>query len=184
MKYGVRYIAIASGPIKNRKKTLLVGIIFRNSYIEGVLSGTVQKDGTDSTARIIRMIKRSRFKDQIRILVFNGIALAGLNIFDPDALEAGLKSSIVLMNRRRQNPKELVHALKEFSRISKTEVKERIRIVKESAAMRPVKINGLFLQSRLYGAYLRDFSGRAFEALRVAHIVASGISTGESKGRL
>ena len=83
MKEGVRYIAIASGPKEKGKDSILVGVVFRNSYIEGLVSSTVKSDGTDSTDKIIRMIKHSKFRDQIRVLLFNGIALAGLNIIDP-----------------------------------------------------------------------------------------------------
>lgn len=34
LKEGVRYIAIASGPIKGAS-TLLIGVIFRDNYIDG-----------------------------------------------------------------------------------------------------------------------------------------------------
>ena len=75
------------------------------------------------------MIRRSRFNEQIKILVFNGIALAGLNIINPDVLEKRLGMSVILLNKRRQNPNELINALNKFSRIRKKEVKERIAIV-------------------------------------------------------
>ena len=45
-------------------------------------------------------------------------------------------------------------------------------------------INGLFIQSNLDNRYIRRFAEKAFEGLRIAHIVASGISKGESKGHL
>ncbi len=184
MKAGVRYIAIASGPIEHGKKSLVVGIIFRNDYMEGALSTSVDADGTDSTDRIIRMIRRSRFKEQIRILIFNGIALAGLNIIEPKILEKSLGVRIILLNRKRQNSKELVKALKEYSRISGDDVEKRIGVVEKYAAVRPVRKNGFYLQSTLDEPYLRAFAGRAFEALRAAHIIARGVSTGESKGAI
>jgi endonuclease V-like protein UPF0215 family len=90
----------------------------------------------------------------------------------------------VLLNRRKQNAKELVNALNEFSRMTKTNVKGRIAIVEDSKSMNALKTNDLFLQSSLDKNYLQKFSKTAFEALRVAHIIARGISTGESKGRL
>lgn len=184
LKEGVRYIAIASGPIGKRAATPLVGIIFREGYIEGLLSARIKADGTDSTERIIKMVGRSRFGEQIRILLFNGIALAGLNIINPAELEKRLHSKVVLLNRRKQNAGELVNALNEFSRATKTDVKERIIIVRESKKLNAVRANGMFLQSSLDESYLKKFAESAFEALRVAHIIARGMSTGESKGRL
>ena len=187
MKSGVRYIAIASGPINKQRrnsKTLLVGMIFREDCLEGVLSTRITSDGTDSTAQIIKMIKGSRFNDQIKILLFNGIALAGLNIINPEILERKLKMKVVLLNRRRQNARQLIRALGEYSRIRKKDVEKRIRVVTDYSSVKILKVKKLFLQSKLEGYYLRNFAGAAFEALRMAHLTASGISQGESKGRL
>lgn len=184
MKRGARYIAIVSGPIAKTKKTLLVGVIFRNDYIEGLLSSKISVDGTDSTDQIIKMICASRFMDQIKVLLFNGIALAGLNIIDTKALEDRLGAKIVLLNKRRQNANELINALKEFSKTNKVDVTKRIDLVDRSRSLVSLKVDILFLQSSLDKAYLRYFAERAFESLRIAHIVASGISKGESKGRL
>jgi uncharacterized protein len=186
VKSGARYIAIASGPIGNRKsrKTILIGIIFRGNYIEGMLSGNVAIDGTDSTRQIIKMIADSRFHDQVRIVLLNGIAVAGLNIVKPKLLEKELRVKVVLLNRRRQNANELIKALKEFARIRKKDANERINIVSEYSKIKILKTRDLFLQSSLEDHYLRNFAEKAFEALRIAHIIASGISKGESKGRI
>lgn len=186
MKRGARFIAIASGPIdKGRKKrALLVGLIFRDSYIEGLLSTSIETEGTDSTRKIISMLNKSRFREQVKVLLFNGIALAGLNIIDPKKLERKLKMRVVLLNKRRQHAKELVMALKRFSESTGANVDGRIRIVESSASMNSLKTNGLYLQSTLDKAYLKSFAANAFEALRIAHIIARGISGGESKGRL
>jgi endonuclease V-like protein UPF0215 family len=185
MKEGVRYIAIASGPIKEKSRnSVLVGVVFRNNYIEGLVSSTIKPDGADSTDKIIRMVRHSRFKDQIRILLFNGIALAGLNVIDLDVLEKRLNSEIILLNRRRQNSKELINALNEFSRLSGQDVDGRIKIVERSSSMRPLHTDGFYLQSSMEDYYLKRFAKNAFEALRIAHIIARGVSTGESKGRL
>jgi uncharacterized protein len=184
VKQGVRYIGITSGPINKGKKSLLVGIIFRDNYIEGLLSSTIDVDGTNSTRKIIKMVKRSRFNGQIRILVLNGIALAGLNIIDPDLLEKALGMRVILLNRRRQNAKELISALRKFSRTKKIDVENRITIVKRYASVKPEVVNGLFLQSTVEMSYVKKFAEKWFEAIRISHIIASGISKGESTGRL
>lgn len=184
MKDKVRHIAIASGPKGKKKRTILVGIIFRDDYVEGVLSTNIGVDGTDSTYRIIKMIEKSRFGDQIKILVFNGIALAGLNVIDPDLLERKLNAKVVVLSKRRQRPDQLVFALQRFSKKTKSDTRKRVEIVREYAAIKPIKLDDVFVQSRLERHYAARFAKRAFESLRMAHIVASGISTGESRGRL
>lgn len=186
MKSGARFIAITSGPIDRakRNKTLIVGAVYRETYIEGLLSTRVTVDGIDSTAQIIKMIKGSRFRDQIRILLFNGIALAGLNIINPKLLEKKLKMNVVLLNRRRQNAKDLINALNESSRITRKNTRERAKVVEEHSSTKILKARNLFLQSGLDDHYLRNFADKAFEALRISHIISRGISSGESKGRL
>lgn len=149
-----------------------------------MLSTIVSIDGTDSTNEIIKMINSSRFKDQIKILLFNGIALAGLNIINPKILEKKLNMKVVLLNKRKQNAKKLIHALNEFSRIHKKNVNGRLQIVKDFSSIKIFKLKNIFIQSKIEDYYLRNFAENAFEALRIAHIIASGISTGESKGRL
>lgn len=183
MKSGIRYIAIASGP-KSGKSTMLIGAIFRDNYMEGLLSTRIDVDGMDSTKKIIGMINRSRFKEQIRIILLNGIALAGLNIIDPSYMEKKLGIRVMLLNRRRQNPKELIKALRGFSRLKGIDVSKRIATVKEYSKVDPLKVNGIYIQSRLEKGHIRSFSEKAFEALRIAHIIARGVSTGESKGRI
>lgn len=181
----MRYVAITSGPInRKRKKTILTGIIFRDNYIEGLLSSDVNIDGADSTAKIIKMIGNSRFKDQIRIVLLNGIAIAGLNIVEPKTIEKRLNARVVLLNKRKQNARELVNALREFSRLSKKDVRRKIRIVEDYSSVKIIKFHGLFLQSGLDENNVKRFAERAFEALRVSHIVSSGVAKGESKGRL
>ncbi|MDE1871303.1 MAG: DUF99 family protein [Candidatus Micrarchaeota archaeon] len=184
MKSGIRYLAIASGPIKNRKDTILIGIVFRNGYIEGLLSTRITVDGTDATGKITKMVRKSRFRDQIRMILFNGIALAGLNVINPNAIEKALGVGIVILNRRRQNPKELTKALDGFSRITGIDTSKRADIVRDYSNVEPVRVNGLYIQSRLEKHHIRKFAESAFEALRVAHIIARGVSTGESRGRL
>jgi len=186
VKSGARYIAMTSGPIDKERasETILVGVILREKYIEGLLSTFIKTDGTDSTEQIIKMIKKSRFNDQIKILLFNGIALAGLNVVDPDLLEKELKMKVVILNKRKQNPKELVHALNEFSRLTKNNAKKRIKIVEDYGSVKALKFNNIFIQSRLESYFIKNFAEKAFEALRISHIISSGISKGESTGRL
>ncbi len=187
MKDGARFIAITSGPIarKKGKKTAIVGIIFKESTIEGMLVSRVDVDGTDSTSSISRMVSRSRFKSQVRIILLNGIAIAGLNIVEPDRLERELNAKVVLLNRRRQNAKELANALREFSRATGNSTAQRIKTVEGFAPSKITMANGFFLQSRsVEGSYLKRFAPRAFNALRISHIVSSAISKGESAGRI
>ncbi len=184
MKAGIRFVAVASGPINDRKRALIVGVVGRDGVIEGVLSGNVEVDGEDSTARIIKMVKRSRFGNQIRLVVLNGIALAGLNVVDVPRLERVLKIKAVVLTRNRPRPSLLVRALDRFSKENGKDVKERIALVEEQAKVESALSFGFHLQSSVEKAEIRKLAKPMFEILRVAHLIARGVETGESKGRI
>jgi hypothetical protein len=183
VKSGIRFIAIASGPI-DRRKSLMVGVIGRDGVIEGVLSDRIETDGNDATGRIIRMVRKSRFREQVRIVAMNGIALAGLNVVDIPKLEKALGVKAVVLTRGMPRPMKLIRALKEFQRITKTDVKERIGLVREQAKIRPIMVGGFHLQSTVEEGEIKRVAGTAYEMLRIAHLIARGVETGESKGRI
>lgn len=184
MKSGVRFVAIATSPIQNKRRTMMIGIVAREHYIEGILSNSVEVNGKDATARIIRMIATSRFREQIKIVVLNGIALAGLNVVDTEELEKSLKIKYIVFTRKKPSPKKLIHALDQFGKKNKIDVKDRISIIKSHAKIKPVAVDNFHLQSTLDKTDIKNFADKAYEALRIAHLIASGVDRGESKGRV
>lgn len=184
MKSGSRLIAIASGPIQERKSALLVGVVARDNKIEGILSGSIAVNGEDSTQRIISMISKTRFKEQIKIVALNGVAIAGLNVVDVQRLEGKLGVETIVFTRARPDPRKLVHALRAFARKNGIDPKERIALVKTQAKRKPESVDGFHMQCLLKSYELKPFAAQSYEMLRIAHLIASGIETGESRGRI
>ena len=184
MKKGIRSIAIASGPIDGRRRALIVGVVGRFGVIEGVVSSSVAVDGDDATAAILKMIRRSRFCEQIRIIALNGIAIAGLNVIDAQLLEKGLGVKIVVLTRSMPRPRLLVRALKELSKTSKENVEKRIALVEAQAKIKRVRCAGIYLQGAINFGEMKKLAGSIYDLLRIAHLVARGVETGESKGRI
>ncbi len=182
MKGGIRIAAITSGPAANGKSALVVCIIARSGVIEGAISAHVMTDGTDSTARITSMIRRSRFREQVKLIALNGIALAGLNVIDIKRVAKSLNADFAVLTRRRPRNTLLIRALKRLSKETGSDTAARIRMVEGMSGLKLIKSGGFFVQS---SAELPESVVRlAFDALRVSHIVSRGISTGESKGRI
>ena len=183
MKAGVRILAIAAAPLKKRD-TLLVGIVSRADMIEGILTTRVTVDGTDSTERIAKMLNSSRFNEQVRVIATNGIGLAGLNIIDVQKLEKQTGTKAISVTRRKPHPKELVKALRLYSKQKGQDVKQRIKLVDSVTKMNEYKAEGFYVQTGMTKADALLFLANASKLLRLAHLLASGISSGESKGRL
>ena len=184
MKSGARFIAIASGPRQERDRTLLVGVVARENSIEGILSGSVAVNGDDATRQIIRMIFRTRFKEQIKIIALNGVAIAGLNVIDVQGLEGSLDVETIVFTRAKPDPRKLVHALSAFAKKNGMDAKQGIALVRAQARRKPERVDGFHIQCMLKKHELKAFAKQSYEMLRIAHLIASGIETGESRGRI
>jgi len=181
MKTQIRAIGIDDAPFKKGKNenVLVVGVVSRPKLIEGILSTYVKSDGKDATKKILKMIKKSRFFEEIKIIFLNGITLAGLNIIDIKKLSKEIGVPVVCITRKRPNPDELKKALK----------KANLRVKLPSLEIK--KLDGIFLQ--YYGAevakikkYISLFAyhSKIPEPLRLAHLIASGVLSGESRGKI
>ncbi len=184
MKAGTRLVAIASGPIQGRKRALLVGIVAQKNTVEGVISGSVAVNGDDATRRIISMVGKTRFKEQIGLVVLNGVAIAGLNVVDVEKLEKAMGVETIILTRTRPDPRKLIHALNSFAKKDNVDVKGRVALVRAQAKRKTEKASGFRLQSLMSKHDLAVFATQSYEMIRVAHLVANGVSTGESRGRI
>jgi len=183
MKSGIRILSLGCAPLI-KKKTLLVGIVSRDNNIEGVLSTYVEVDGTDATEKIKRLFKKSRFRDQIKIIAVNGLGLAGLNILDVFDLERELKVKVVSLTRKKPHPNELIKALRAFSKETKIDVRSRIELVKNLKKLNIVKIDRFYIQTSADERDIKRFIVEIFNMLRLVHMIASGVTKGESRNRI
>jgi endonuclease V-like protein UPF0215 family len=113
IKKGSRIIAIDDFPIKG-KIVPIVGVIFRENNLEGVITSKVKKDGKDATNKIIKMIKNSKFKDQIRIVVVHSLMLAGFNVVDLEKIEKDLDVIAIAVEKTRPSKTKVKKSLKKL----------------------------------------------------------------------
>ncbi len=183
MKAGARMLSIGTGP-SERAKTIMVGVVSRSGTIEGIVSTEIDVDGSNATECIARLFKKSRFSSQIKVIAMNGIGVAGLNIVDIGELRNATGCQILSITRKKPHPKELVKALMAFFRDTKTDVKHRISLVNRTKELQLFRIQGFYAQTTMSKADTSMFIAQAKEQLRLVHLIASGVSRGESKGRM
>lgn len=186
MKKELRVIGIDDAPFDKfdplQKYVLVVGTVFRGGdFMDGLVSCKVEKDGDDATLRIIEMINNCKFKPQLRAIFLNGIAVGGFNVINPSALhkETGIPVIVVI--------RDYPDYIKIFSALEKLDMKNKIILIKNMP--KPVKMNDVYVQ---YIGIDKEQTKRLLriccthsnipEAIRVAHLVASGVSDGESRG--
>lgn len=179
MKRGIRVLGLDDSPaLKNREKRLVVGVVWRNGIVEGVMSTSVSADGDDSTRKLGRLVNRSRFKQELRALLLQSITLAGFNIVDINRLAQETGLPVIAIVRKKPDEKKVGEAL------AHTPDFEKKRFLIEKAG-KPVRICGWFAQfagcdKKKAEEVLKITGG---EPIRLAHVIASGIVRGESKGR-
>lgn len=183
IKKGVRILAIDGSAFRKKDRdSLVVGVVGRGDEVEGVLSFRVDVDGADATKKIIDSAVGSRFADQIRLVAIHGITLAGLNIVDIPHVSKILEVPVVGAVRRKPDRNELERAVRVSGNNAGRKL-EVLRGIRESSKV--FRCEGFYFQCvGISEGDLREVAGGAIRFLRLAHIIAGGVKTGESKGRI
>ncbi|MEE9150348.1 MAG: DUF99 family protein, partial [Thermoplasmata archaeon] len=115
MKPQIRILGIDDSPFKfGDKKTSVIGVVMRiPSYIEAVLKTVVEVDGDDSCDKLAKMINSSRYKEQLKLVMLDGVALGGFNIVDIAELHEKIGLPIVTITREEPNFEGMERALRE-----------------------------------------------------------------------
>src|SRR3989338_1425053 len=88
MKPEIRILGIDDASFnKEQDDVLLIGVFFRGgSFLDGVLTTTVRRDGDDATVKIIEMVNKSKFRPQLQAILLDGIAFGGFNVVNIHAI--------------------------------------------------------------------------------------------------
>ncbi len=168
----------------NEKKCCLVACVTSGNYIEGFMYTEVSVDGLDSTEKIVRMIKRSKFREQLKCIFLSGITFGGFNVADIKKIYEETNIPVVVVMRRKPNLHEFLKAVENLD-----EADKRKKIISRAGKIRRaediyVQLAGLELEEAREFIKISTVKGKIPEALRIAHLVASAIIHGESRGRV
>ncbi len=189
IKKEIRILGIDDAPfdIRNDRKTMLIGTIFRGGeWIDGILRAEVRVDGRDATDTVIRMVNECKFKD-IRVIMLDGLGFAGFNLVDIKQVfeETGLPIIIVVrkmpdLNKIKKAIKHLTHAEFYNACIKKAGIPRRVETKKGRYIY--IQFHGLNFGDAASIVKLSSTRSLIPEPIRVAHLIASGIKLGESRG--
>jgi endonuclease V-like protein UPF0215 family len=184
VKKEIRVIGIDDSPFKkfSDSKSLVVGVVMRGgSWVDGILSAKVNVDGDDSTDNIVQMINKSKFKPQLQCIFLDGIAVAGFNVVDVKELSKKTKLPVIVVIRRMPDINNIKKTL------IKIKKKNKIKLIEKAGKI--TRIGNIFVQLagidlEHAGKILKVVCTRSFvpEPIRLAHMIASGIALGESRG--
>lgn len=162
----------------------VVGCVFSDATLTGVLSGKVRKDGRNATEVLARLVTTSKWAPQLQLVMLQGIALGGFNVVDVAALRRLTARPVLVVARHAPDLGAIRDAL--LSRVPGG--RRKWALVEAAGPMEPcggvfVQRAGLSLEEAADAIARTALHGRIPEPLRAAHLVAGGVWGGESRGR-
>jgi endonuclease V-like protein UPF0215 family len=168
-----------------RGEVMIIGAVYAGTHLEGVLRGWVRRDGANSTRTLIGLVQRSRFRAHLQAILLQGIALAGFNVVDLRQLHETLGLPVIVIARKAPDLVAIRQAL--LTRVAGG--RRKWRLIEQAGPMEPLA--GVFVQrAGIAPEKARELierlavHGRIPEPLRVAHLIAGGVTTGESRHRV
>lgn len=185
IKPEIRVLGVDDGVFIPRSKRLVpvVGVVFRGGYwLDGVMHTKVVVDGLDATDKIASMIIKSPHHKQLRVIMLDGITFAGFNVVDIKELNSKTNLPVIAVTRDKPNFAEIREALKNLPNseerwkaiVNAGEILEMYTRKKGEKVY--VQISGILKEDAERILQLTSTRSNIPEALRVAHLVASGIS--------
>ncbi|MBI2144760.1 DUF99 family protein [Candidatus Woesearchaeota archaeon] len=185
MKRESRILGIDDSPFDKfrDKRVLLIGVFFRGgSSLDGVMTTTAAVDGSDATAKIAALVKKSHFYTQIRAIMLNGIAVAGFNVVDIQKLAAVTGIPVIVVMRGYPEVDKMKSTLLKLGMKGKARLMEKAGIIHRVGNIH-VQFSGCSLQRAKEFLRISCTRSNIPEPVRVAHLIAAGVRLGESKGR-
>jgi hypothetical protein len=187
IKPEIRVLGIDDAPFTPHSKEMvdIVGVVFRGGFsLDGFMRTKVQVDGTDATEKIASMITRSPHHRQLRAVMLNGVTMAGFNVVDIGDLHELVKLPIIAVTREKpdfEDIRKAIQHLPEAEKRWKSIVRAgKMFAVRTREGEAPIYVHATGITEETTKRILRITSTRSNtpEALRVAHIIASGLTQG------
>lgn len=183
IKPEIRVLGIDDGKFipHTQGNALVIGVVFRGGRsLDGVMHTTIAIDGLDATEKLTAMINGSPHKNQLRLVMLNGMTFGGFNLVDIRKLYINTGLPVITITQDKPDLDAMHDALKH---LPDTEL--RWQIVLNAGIIHEVTNKGVKLYIGIVGITLKDSlsvldatSTRSSlpEPLRVAHLIASGIT--------
>ena len=180
-------LGIDDAPFDKRQKrpVRVVAVLMEgNDLVEGMALGEFPVDGADATGFLAEWIRTMRWNAAVQAVVLGGITLAGLGLVDLENLAQRLGIPILAVTRRETAKSRIGEAL------TAAGFADRLLIVRRSPP-------SICVRPGLHVAFAGTDQGRALtlieatlrksrmpEPLRLAHLIASALERGQSRGRV
>jgi endonuclease V-like protein UPF0215 family len=187
IKPEIRIIGWDDAPFTFKDKyTLLVGVVCRGGIqIDGVLTTKIHVDGNDATGKIAKAINRSSHKEQLRVIMLDGITFGGFNIVDINKLYKKTGLPVIVVIRDKPNMKAIKKSLSKFH-----DSEERWKLIEKAGDVQKFEVKNKVLMGRKTIYYQRcgineymsekiinltSVNSVVPEPVRAAHLICTGL---------
>ena len=190
IKPEIRVLGVDDGIfVPHTKGTVdVVGVVYRGGYwLDGVMRTEVTIDGMDATEKIAAMIKKSPHYEELRVVILNGITFAGFNVVDINKLFKTVNLPVIAVMREKPDLEKIRKALENLPECERRWqaiesagkiIEVQTRNTEEAVYMQIAGVSQEDAEKILKSTSTRS---NIPEALRVAHIIASGLTRSEEK---
>ena len=172
-------------PWRHRRSTRVgvVGAVCAGTRFEGMVYGTVRRDGWRATSALESLLLDGKFLPQIHLVLLDGIAFGGFNVVDLPRLARSLQRPCVAVMRKLPDLPAMERAARRLPRPG-----ARLALLRRAG---PIHVSGPFVY-QVYGADPRETAaalerltdtGNVPEALRLAHLIGGAFAYGQSGRR-
>jgi hypothetical protein len=187
IKPEIRIIGWDDAPfVFSDKNTLLAGVVCRGgTQIDGVLTTKITVDGSDATDKIAEAINKSKHKEQLRIIMLDGITFGGFNIVDIRKLHQKTRLPVIVVIREKPGMAAIKKCLSKFP-----DSKARWQLIEKAGKVRRLGVKNKVIKGMKTIYYqnagidtrtceriikLTSVNSVVPEPVRMAHIICSGL---------
>lgn len=168
---------------QGQQQVPLVGAVYANLRLDGVLIGEVTRDGDDAAQRMALLIERSKFLEHLQLIMLQGIAVAGFNVVDVFYLHRWLGLPVLVTARQRPNLAAIKSALAQNVPAGA----EKWELIQRLGPMEPagrIFVQRLGLSPAQAKHVVEHFAIHSHipEPIRTAHLFAGALVDGQSRG--
>lgn len=187
LKPGSKVIGWDDGPftIGQTDTVPLVGVITRgNGQVDGIIKTEIEVDGMEVGEKISRAINSSKHKEELRLIITDGITFGGFNVLELDRLARNTGLPVLAVTRKKVNFDDLREAVKHLSHYE-----ERWRKIQTAGKLESCVIDGREVHyqtssltaDQAENALRKTLRGSSVpEAVRLADMIARAYVVGES----
>ncbi len=182
MKEEVRVVAVDDGPFEfGDEATILVGLVVRGrGYLEAMRSSKVTVDGRDATEAVVDLVRGTRQLPTLKAVLLDGLTLGGFNVVDIWAVHRGTGVPVLTVVDKVPDQASIRGALEARfpdweDRLALLSAPETHAVDLPDGGRLTCHVAGMGVEEARELLRVTTLRGHLPEALRMAHVVASGL---------